>query len=101
MTEEQPKKYVKPYISNKRYAVIKEQISKCIEGSSVNIEDILEIICKNTNYDPNVKKYTPERGQKEMGYRKKMAQEKGLSLYEYLGQKKAYHERKQKMEKSI
>lgn len=98
------KKYVTPYISNKRFSIIKNRLEGLLESKTNEcgvpyqplLNDILQVICDETNYDPNIKKYTPELGKKEMEYRKQKAKELGISLYELAGRKKGSQYYKEK-----
>jgi len=85
------KKYVTPYISNKRYSNIKRRIGEFINGTASNMADIsgsspsslggvpcdefldqiLEIMCDETNYDPNIKQYNEQRSISIKRYQKK------------------------------
>jgi hypothetical protein len=93
------KKYVTPTLSKKRYLTISEKVQELLEDKD-KTDKVLEIICQVTKFDPCNPRYTPEIGQREMAYKKKKAEELGISLYELLKQKK-YRQKKREKEKSI
>lgn len=73
------KKYVTPYISNKRFEKIKERLSDHLkESSAPSLENILQIICDETNYDPNVKQYDERKAEAIKRYQKKKREEERI-----------------------
>lgn len=68
-------------MSKKRLDEIKNTI--IAKYGEDGIDDIIENICNIMKFNPEKSTYTPEKGQKFMEWRKKRAEELGISDYDY------------------
>ena len=82
-------------LSKKRYDEIKERLS-AVYGTE-HIDNVMFIIRDIMNFDPSISMYTPEKGKKDIEWRKKKAQEQGITTYMICG--KNYYEKKKQMKK--
>lgn len=83
-------------MSKKRYAAMKEDLIKSKSQGVYDIDDILDIFCKHTQFDPEAKIYTQELGKQAMENRRKLADSKGWSIYRL---RQEYKNKKSQMEK--
>jgi hypothetical protein len=86
--QQQPKK-AESILSKKRYELIKLAAHNYF-GEDAATPFLLEFQ-RIMNFDPTVKKYTPELGQKIIAARKLKASELGVSTYVISGAKARYH----------
>ena len=80
-------------MSRKRYHEIAESLATFIEDSE-KLEQALSSIREIMKFDPEKKIYTKEMGQNTAAWRKKKAQELGVSTYELSGRKNHYEQSK-------
>jgi len=88
-------KYKLPFISNKRFSSISDQIHNLLNDDE-QVKAVLEIICTETKYDPTFKRYTPQEGKKTRENLQKRAEESGISVYVASGRKAHYERQKAK-----
>lgn len=79
-------------ISRKRYSELVSSLEKLIPDREL-LAAVLEQVCCATNFDPNMKLYTKERGQRTKEFRERQ-KEKGISTYESSGRKSHYYNHK-------
>lgn len=79
-------------MSKKRYQEIAVGLKEII-GDNEKLEEALSLIQDIMKFDPEKKYYTPELGKRMSENRKKLAEERGISIYEISGSK-ASRERK-------
>lgn len=80
-------------LSKKRYYEI-ETVCHNILGDDALTAQIMSSIQNIMKFDPNASTYTKERGQKNIEFRKKKAEELGVTTYITSGGKKLYDKRK-------
>ena len=88
------------WFSKKRLNEIVNMIGEYIDDSleeehrNIVLDEIKGRICDIMNFDENKKTYTPERGQKMIASYRKLAESRGVTLYEVIGNKKRYEQKK-------
>ena len=76
-------------MSKKRFQEICDVLTHAIDDHE-KVQEVIESIKDIMGFDPEVKQYTPEQGKKTMEYRRKLRDEKGVSMYISCGTKKRY-----------
>lgn len=89
-------------MNKKRYHEIQANISqiiKTVDNNDALTEAIMENIRTILKFDPDatVRKYTPEQGKKATEYRRKKAEELGVSVYEAFNHRNSYQKHKDTM----
>lgn len=62
-------KFVSGYISNKRFYNIKERLREYLNDDVVKLDEVLRVICEETNYNPVVKQYDERKAECIKRYR--------------------------------
>ena len=79
-------------MSKKRYQEIADSLYMVFNDAD-KVEEALKHIRLIMNFDPKVKRYTPEMGLKAKEHRSKLI-EQGISTYVALGNKRRYEQKK-------
>lgn len=81
-------------MSKKRYHLIEETLRKTIDDPN-KLANVLQSIQEIMNFDPNRNTYTPEVKERVLQWRKKKAEELGVTTYVTSGSKACYERKKQ------
>lgn len=76
-------------MSKKRYYEIENELKNKFDNDEA-VSQVMEVLKRVMNFDPEACRYTPELGQKTKEYRHKLRDEKGISTYITSGTKKRY-----------
>lgn len=78
-------------LSKRRYEAIRQSLEELLgERVELAMERIREIM----NFDPKASKYTPAQGQRAMASRRRLAEERGVSMYVVTGGKASYERKR-------
>ena len=77
-------------LNKKKYAVFREELAKAIPDESLQ-SIVLSTMCRAFGFNPDVRAYTPEEIKRKQEYHKRIAEERGVTLYEI--KHKQYYEK--------